>query len=92
MTQDISALTWWDMSPYEVREKINQRIMDIEAPTPSVGSVEDRVIKNETRNTPIRIYTPADRGHFPIILFIHGGRWGRRQSRYTRQFSPLSML
>ena len=30
--QQGSVLSWWDMTPVEVREKINQRIMDIEAP------------------------------------------------------------
>lgn len=70
-----SALSWWDMTPFEVREKINQRIMAIEAPTPIVHSIENRTIECEGRNTPIRIYKPADRKSLPIILLIHGGAW-----------------
>jgi hypothetical protein len=25
----VNAVSWWDMSPHELREKINQRIMSI---------------------------------------------------------------
>lgn len=68
-------LTWWDMTPYEVREKINQRIMAIDAETPPVMSIENRVIEVDSRSTPIRIYRPNDRTDLPVILFIHGGAW-----------------
>lgn len=70
-----SALSWWDMTPDEVREKINQRIMNIEAPIPSVWSVEDQTVDCDDRNTPIRIYTPIKGSNFPVILLIHGGAW-----------------
>jgi len=70
-----SAPSWWDMTPEMVREKINQRIMSIEAPIPPVWSVENRVIKEKERNTPIRIYTPDQGNNFPVILMIHGGAW-----------------
>ncbi len=72
---DASALSWWDMTPGEVREKINQRIAAIEAPTQTVWSVEDRVVKHKDRKTPIRIYTPGEGSEFPVILLIHGGAW-----------------
>lgn len=70
-----STLSWWDMSPQEVREKINQRIMSIEAPVPSVFSVTDRTIIQNNRNTSIRIYTPVEGDNFPVLLLIHGGAW-----------------
>jgi len=38
--QEATALTWWDMTPHQVRDAINQRIMSIEAPTPSVGDLQ----------------------------------------------------
>jgi len=74
-TSHASNLSWWDMSPLEVRDRINQRIMSIEAPTPTVFSVIDRSITQKQRNTPIRIYTPAEGDGFPVILLIHGGAW-----------------
>lgn len=70
-----APLSWWDMSPEVIREKINQRITEIEAPVPPVGSVADLTISQDTRTTPIRIYTPAKGELFPVILFIHGGAW-----------------
>ncbi len=73
--QDASALSWWDMTAQEVREKINQRIADIEAPIPAVWSVEDRMVKEKDRHTPIRIYTPGPGNGFPAVLLIHGGAW-----------------
>lgn len=73
--QQISAQSWWDMPPDQVRVKLNQRIMEIEAPTPPVFSVADREIQYDSRTTPIRIYSPNDSNHLPVILFIHGGAW-----------------
>ncbi|MBS0625164.1 MAG: alpha/beta hydrolase [Verrucomicrobia bacterium] len=67
--------SWWDMSPETVREKINQRVMSIEAPVPAVASVEDWTLRREGRTTPIRIYKPNDQSNLPVILFIHGGAW-----------------
>lgn len=73
--EDIMALSWWDMNPQEIREKINQSILSIEAPIPTVWSVKDQVVQCKNRNTPIRIYTPTEGNNFPVILFIHGGAW-----------------
>lgn len=73
--QNLSALSWWDMGPHAVRERINNRIMEIEAPTPTVWSVANHTVKCESRTTPIRIYTPMQGTHFPVILLIHGGAW-----------------
>lgn len=70
-----SPVSWWDMTPEILREKINQRIMDIEAPIPIVKSVQDKVTSSNHRTTPIRIYKPDAAGSLPIILFIHGGAW-----------------
>lgn len=70
-----SISSWWDMSAEEVRDKINQRIMSIEAPVPPVFSVTDLSISRDGRNTPIRIYKPAEGDSFPTILLIHGGAW-----------------
>lgn len=67
------TLVWWDMTPQEVREGINQHIMQIEAETVPVFSVEEMVIA--PRNTTLRIYKPDDGADFPLVLLIHGGAW-----------------
>jgi acetyl esterase len=74
-TQEVMALSWWDMSPDEVRERINQRIMAVDAPTPAVDSIIERCISRDQRNTPLRIYKPINGNDSPIILLIHGGAW-----------------
>ncbi len=71
----ISAHSWWDLSPLDVREAINQRIMGIEAPVPVLRAVDNRVIENESRSTPVRIYLPDAAKDLPVVLLIHGGAW-----------------
>lgn len=73
--QDAFALSWWDMTPLEVRERINQGIMNIEAPIPTVWAIENRIIVNDSRSTPMRIYLPNKKKDLPIVLLIHGGAW-----------------
>jgi len=70
-----STPSWWDMTPEIVREKINQRIMNIDAPTPTVGEIIDRTISRDTRTTLIRIYKPNTQNNLPVVLLIHGGAW-----------------
>lgn len=74
--QSASALSLcWEMAPLEVREKINQGILAIEAPIHPVWAIENRIIKNDIRSTPIRIYSPNQKKNLPVILLIHGGAW-----------------
>jgi acetyl esterase len=40
-----------------------------------VGKVEDREIPGPEGKIPLRIYTPAGKGPFPILVFFHGGGW-----------------
>lgn len=77
LMQNVNASTpsWWDMTPETVRERINQRIMSIEAPAPTVASMIDRTVSRDSRNTPIRIYKPNGESNLPMILLIHGGAW-----------------
>jgi acetyl esterase len=65
------------MDYHELREKINQKIMAIEAPIPIIYSSVNKTVKSDNRDTPVRIYTPikGKGNNFPIILLIHGGAW-----------------
>jgi acetyl esterase len=73
--QNVCSISWWDMTPLQVRERINQRIMDIEAPLSSVWAIENRTIETDSRATPVRVYLPNQQEDLPIILLIHGGAW-----------------
>ena len=39
----------------------------------AVGSVDDRTIPGPGGALPVRIYTPAGSGPFPVIVYFHGG-------------------
>jgi ribosomal-protein-alanine N-acetyltransferase len=40
-----------------------------------VATVEDRVIPGHAGDLPVRVYTPAGREPFPLVLYFHGGGW-----------------
>lgn len=40
---------------------------------PPVFAVEDAVIPGPCGGIPVRIYTPGDRGPYPVLIFYHGG-------------------
>ncbi len=74
-TENATAQSFWDMTPHEVRNLINGKIFAIKAPRPDVRNVNDLTIKRGERLIPLRIYTPKELDHLPIILLIHGGAW-----------------
>ena len=61
-------------SPQDAAKIIARGVGSAEAPTP-VGKVTDGItIEGRSYNQiPIRIYTPAGTGPFPVILYFHGG-------------------
>ncbi|WP_462411713.1 alpha/beta hydrolase [Neobacillus sp. Marseille-QA0830] len=40
-----------------------------------VAKVENRTIPGQEGEIPVRIYTPAGEGPFPVLVFYHGGGW-----------------
>jgi acetyl esterase len=42
---------------------------------PSIYKVEDRIIRAEEADIPIRIYTPDEKEDYPLFLFFHGGNF-----------------
>ncbi len=72
---NISAQSFWDMKPEEVRKLFNDRAFAIQAERPEVRDVKNITIHQSGRTTPLRIYMPNELKNLPIILFIHGGAW-----------------
>ena len=44
-------------------------------PGPEIADIVDRHIAGSGGDIPIRIYTPAGSGPFPILMYFHGGGW-----------------
>ena len=60
------------VSPAEARANAKLRPR---AEGPEVAKVEDRAIPGPGPNIPVRVYTPAGPGPFPILVWFHGGGW-----------------
>jgi len=60
------------VSPAEARANAQMRPR---AQGPEVTKVEDRTIPGPGPDIPVRIYTPAGAGPFPILAWFHGGGW-----------------
>lgn len=41
----------------------------------AVAKVENRTIPGPAGQIPVRIYTPAGKGPFPVLVYFHGGGW-----------------
>ena len=72
---NISAQSFWDMQPEEVRKLFNEKAFAIEAERPDVQNIKNITINQNGRTTPLRIYIPNAHKNLPIILYIHGGAW-----------------
>ncbi len=60
------------VSPEQAR--INSKLRP-RAAGPEVAKVEDRAIPGSGPDVPVRIYTPAGPGPFPVLVWFHGGGW-----------------
>ena len=58
------------VSPQEARENMRNRAR---VAGPQVAKVEDRTVSWRDKEVPVRIYTPAGTGPFPILIWCHGG-------------------
>lgn len=61
-------------SPADAVMALLQRTGRNTAPEP-VGSIRNRTIPGPGGTIPIRIYTPAGTGPFPVVVYYHGGGW-----------------
>jgi acetyl esterase len=61
------------MTPEQIRAGTKLQPSWIE-PAP-VAHVENRTIPGPAGELPVRIYTPAGSGPFPVLVFFHGGGW-----------------
>jgi acetyl esterase len=68
-----SAPSFSELTPAAAREQMGaMRALRSGAPV-AVANVEDRKIPGPAGSIPVRIYTPAGQGRFPVLVFFHGG-------------------
>ncbi|MCZ6614244.1 MAG: alpha/beta hydrolase [Chloroflexi bacterium] len=60
----------YTVTPSEARANAKLRPS---VPGPEVSAVEARVIPGPVGDVPVRIYTPAGAGPFPVLVWFHGG-------------------
>ncbi len=61
-----------DMPPPAAREMFRAMQQPVDIP---VGNVQDAAIDGPGGSLPLRIYTPAGDGPFPVTMMFHGGGW-----------------
>jgi acetyl esterase len=62
------------LTPEVIRQGTRMQLALLGEPEP-VAHVENRTIPGPAGELPIRIYTPAGSGPFPVLVFFHGGGW-----------------
>lgn len=61
-----------NLSVEDARERATG-LVDPDTFPPYSGSIEDRSIPGPDGELPVRVYTPAGDGPFPVLLYFHGG-------------------
>jgi len=64
-----------ELAPEDARRLTSATFRMLAGDTEEVARVEDRKIPGPAGQIPIRIYTPAGAGPFPLLVFYHGGGW-----------------
>ncbi len=62
------------MSPAQARESMRARTAGL-GPVEDVARVDDHRVPVEGGEIPVRCYTPAGSGPFPVYVYFHGGGW-----------------
>ena len=64
-----------EISPAEARKLTANTFKMLAGAAEDVAKVENRKIPGPAGEIPVRIYTPAGSGPFPMLVFYHGGGW-----------------
>jgi acetyl esterase len=62
------------LPPELVREGIRMQVEMFTSSEP-IAHIENRIIPGPAGEIPVRVYTPAGSGPFPVLVFFHGGGW-----------------
>jgi acetyl esterase len=72
MLDTMGAPAIHELDPVEARGLLASTLAPCD-PVEAVGDVTDRTIDGPAGDLPVRIYTPAGDGPFPVVVYFHGG-------------------
>lgn len=61
--------------PSSLRLVLNRRSVKFQGAPETVAQIENTAISGPGGKIPLRIYTPAGTGPFPMLMYFHGGGW-----------------
>lgn len=74
MTATMNIPPMSELTPDIIRQGMKMRFAMLGEPEP-IAHTENRVIPGPAGEIPIRIYTPAGSGSYPLLVYFHGGGW-----------------
>ena len=66
-----------------IRDEFTKSTASLAKLLPFEGRIEEREIEGPSGDLPVRIYTPAGDGPFPILVYFHGGGFVVGSPDYT---------
>ena len=73
--QATNAPQMWDLPAAEARATADTGFAAFNQPMPTSVAVADRTIPGPAGEIPVKVFTPAGRGPFPLLVYLHGGGW-----------------
>jgi acetyl esterase len=65
----------WELDPATARANAEISFQAFNQPLPASVTITDRTIPGPAGEIPVKIFTPAGQGPFPLVVYFHGGGW-----------------
>ncbi|GIW18377.1 MAG: lipase [Tepidiforma sp.] len=65
----------WELEPQVARANAEVSFQAFNQPLPQSVTITDRTIPGPAGEIPVKIFTPAGSGPFPLVVYFHGGGW-----------------
>jgi acetyl esterase len=65
----------WELDPATARANAEVSFQAFNQPLPASVTIADRTIPGPAGEIPVKIFTPAGQGPFPLVVYFHGGGW-----------------
>jgi len=65
----------WELDPATARANAEVSFQAFNQPLPASVTITDRTIPGPAGEIPVKLFTPAGQGPFPLVVYFHGGGW-----------------